>query len=126
MLNCPECGAPIDADADDIRCPRCGALLDAPGWPEPRALVIDVSARGEDGAPVGEPVEPERAEARPVFEERVYSGRAWPGGPFVQGRTVVFSSGGPIVGDGRGCCGCGCLVAGLLALLCLRGLLSLF
>lgn len=117
LRDCPGCGLRVEA-AQGV-CPHCGALLDAPA-------VIDVSARAEDGSAADAPADPPRVEARPVFEEQVFSGRLWPGGPQFAGRTFVFRGGKATPAQGQGCCGCGCLLIAVAAFLIVRGLWSLF
>lgn len=123
-LHCPECGLDLDPAVDPHRCPHCGAVFAAVAATD---LIIDVRARGADGAPIDPAPAQEPVKARPVFEERAYTGRLWPGGPEVFGRTFVFQSGGPAnPNQGRGCCACGCLLMIFFAYIFIEGLRAIF
>lgn len=118
-LHCPECGQDLDPTRDTSSCPHCGAPLHAPASTD---LIIDVRAHDAHTGPAEEPVQ-----AQPVFEERTYTGRAWPGGPQIFGKTIIFQSGSPIdPAQGRGCCACGCLLLFIATYIFIEGLRAIF
>jgi len=135
LHGCSACGAtfegPRSAPGGVIGCPFCGGTVPVQ---DDDGLIIDVRARAEGEAPADEPSLARDLNLRgnharveePPFEQRVFIGRLWPGGPTIQGQTWVFRSGGTGNAEGRGCCGCGCLLAVLFAVVFLRGCASFF
>ena len=137
VTRCPACDALFDTGGGPARCPACGAQFDAPPAGPAADYIIDVTARADDGQPVGDPrtdaiapyAPPQDQQPRgddPFFEQRRFTGRVWPGGPTINGRTIIFRSGGTGPQDGTGCCACGCLILAVMGLIFLRGCATFF
>jgi len=109
-FHCPRCGADFtwETEAAEVRCPLCRAIFPTGFHPPATGSedVIDVTAQ---------PVGPHGPGADPGPR---------PGPDFARTRVRIFKYDrqGP---EGTGCCCLGCLGAGFLLLLLVRGLLSL-
>ena len=128
LYRCASCGESFEGPravlGGVLTCPHCGEAVPAEHTLPEGDLIIDVRARADDGSPTGPPQDEPAQTARPIFDQRSFSGRVFPGGPTIQGQTWVFRSGGP--NDGRGCCGCGLVVFALLMIVFVRGCASFF